>query len=56
MKPSWWDRLSDTVRDALVTRMRSGVRVEGPDRQSDCLRPDGHAYTMDIHVVDSIGP
>ena len=55
LKPSWWDGLSDSVRGALVTRMRSGVRQEGPDRQSDCLRPDGHPYTMDIRVVDSIG-
>ena len=56
MKPSWWDGLSDTVKKALVTRMRSGVGVAGPDRQSDCLRPDGHPYTMDIRVMDSIGP
>ena len=31
MKPSWWCGLSDTVRDALVTRMRSGG-VRAPDR------------------------
>ena len=56
MKPSWWYGLSDTVRDALVTRMRSGVRVTGPDRQSACLRPAGYPYTMDVRVVGSIGP
>ena len=56
MKPSWWDGLSDTVRNALVSRMRSGIRVDGPDRERDCLRPDGHPYTMNVHVADSIGP
>ena len=56
MKPSWWYGLSDTVRDALVSRMRSGVGVSGPDRQPDCLRPDGYPYTIDVRVVESIGP
>ena len=55
MKPSWWDGLSDTVRNALVTRMRSGIGVVGPDRQWDCLRPDGYTYTMNVYVVNSIG-
>ena len=55
IKPSWWYSLSDTVRDALVTRMRSGG-VSAPDRQSDCLRPDGNPYTIDVRVVESIGP
>ena len=55
MKPSWWHGLSDTVRNALVTRMRSGIGVVGPDRELDCLRSDGHSYTMDVHVVNSIG-
>ena len=54
MKPSWWDGLSDTVRNALVSRMRSGTRVVGPDRDRDSLRPDGHPYTMNVHVVNSI--
>ena len=56
MKPSWWHGLSDTVRNALVTRMRSGGPVVGPDRELNCLRSDGHSYTTDVHVVNSIGP
>ena len=56
MRPSWWEDLSDTVRNALVTRMRSGLGVEGPDRDGDSLRPDGHPYTMNVHVVKSIAP
>ena len=56
MKPSWWHGLSDSARTALITRMRSGMRVVGPDRQLDCLRSDGHSYTTDVHVVSSIGP
>ena len=54
MKPSWWDGLSDTVRNALVSRMRSGIGVVGQDRERDCLRPDGHSYTTDVHVVTKI--
>lgn len=56
LRPSWWGGLSDTVRDALVTRMRSGTGAKELDRQSNCLLPDGHAYTIGIRVVDSIGP
>ena len=54
MNPSWWHGLSDTVRKALVARMRSGVRVVGPNRGLDCLRSDGHSYTTDVHVVTSV--
>lgn len=56
MRPSWWEGLSNTVRNALVTRMRSGIGVEGPDRDGDSLRPDGHPYTMNVNVVNSIAP
>ena len=56
MKPSWWDGLSNTVRRALKARMRSGLGASGPDRQSDCLRPDGYSYAMDIDVLERIGP
>ncbi len=55
MKPSWWDGLSNTVRRALKARMQSGVGTSGPDRHSDCLRPDGYPCTMDVEVVDRIG-
>ena len=55
MKPSWWHGLSDTVRNALVTRMRSGIPGVEPDRGPNCLRPDGHSYMTDVHVVNSIG-
>lgn len=51
LKPSWWRSLPDTVRNALVMRMRSGVPVVGPDRQPECLRADGHSYTADVHVA-----
>ena len=54
MRPSWWRGLSDAVRNTLITRMRSGIRVVGPDRELDCLRPDGHSYTTDVHVVTKI--
>ena len=54
MKPSWWRALPDAVRNTLITRMRSGIRVVGPDRELDCLRPDGHFYAADIHVVSRI--
>ena len=54
MRPSWWHGLSDAVRNTLITRMRSGIGVVGPDRELDCLRPDGHPYTTDIHVVTKI--
>ena len=54
LKPSWWHSLSDTVRSALITRMRSGVRAVGPDRNPGCLRADGHSYTADVHVVADI--
>ena len=56
MKPNWWKGLSDTVRNALTTRMRSGIRLDGPDRGRDCLQPDGHTYTMNVQVVNSICP
>ena len=55
MRPSWWDSLAGTTRNALVARMRSGIGAEGPDRDGNCLRPDGHPYTMNVHVVNSIG-
>ena len=54
MRPSWWRGLSDAVRDALITRMRSGIPVLGPDRELDCLRPDGHSYTAAAQVVARI--
>ncbi len=54
MKPSWWNGLSDTIRNALDTRMRSGMPE--PGREPGCLRPDGHSYTTDVHVVTSLGP
>ena len=53
MKPSWWHGLCDTIRNALVTRMRSGMPDRG--RELACLRSDGHSYTTDVHVVNSIG-
>ena len=56
LKPSWWDGLSNTIRRALKARMRSGLGASGPDRRSDCLRPDGHPYTMDVDVVELVGP
>ena len=52
MKPSWWRALSDAVRNTLITRMRSGI--PGPDRELDCLRPDGRSYTTDVHVESKI--
>lgn len=55
-RPSWWDGLSNGIRKALKARMRSGVGTSGPDRQADCLRPDGYPYTTDVDVVDLIGP
>ena len=55
-KRSWWRGISDTVRNAHVTRMRSGIRVAGPDREPECLRADGHSYTTDVHVVAGFGP
>lgn len=56
MRPSWWGGLPNTTRGALKARMRSGVGASGQDRQSGCLRPDGYPYTVDVGVVDLIGP
>ena len=54
MKPSWWHGLTETIRNALVKRMGSGM----PDRnrESGCLRSDGYSYTTDVHVVTSTAP
>ena len=54
MKPSWWYALSDAVRNTLITRMRTGMPVGGPDRAPDCLRSDGYSYTTDFRVLTRI--
>ena len=54
MKPSWWHGLSQTMRDALDTRMTSGMPDQG--RGPECLQSDGHSYTAHVHVVASLGP
>ena len=53
MRPSWWRCLPDRDTNKLIERIHSGL-VFGPDRQPDCLRPDGHCYTTDAHVVDRV--
>ncbi len=55
MKPSWWNDLSDTIRNELAARMQTGIRAFGPDRDPDCLRSDGRSYTTSVHVAASIG-
>ena len=50
MRPSWWRDLTEHRKNRLIERMHSGVRVRG----RNCLRPDGHPYTTDVHVEEKV--
>ena len=50
MRPSWWRDLTEHRKNRLIERMHSGVRVRG----RNCLRPDGHPYTTDVHVKEKV--
>ena len=54
IRPAWWRDLTDDVRNASIDRMRSGLGLGGVERESLCLRPDGHVYTHGVEVVDEI--
>ena len=51
IRPTWWRGLSGQCKNKLIERMHSGFAL---DRGPDCLRPDGHPYTTDVHVVEKV--
>ena len=48
--PIWWKDLDDKIRDALTSRMPSGVGLDGAEREAECLRDDGYSYTAGVGV------
>ena len=53
-RPSWWGSLSQKAKDALITRMRSGLGWSGIEHETGCLQPDGYRYGAGVEVINRI--
>ena len=45
LRPSWWNAQTDTRKDYLITRFRSGAEISNGDRQSNCLLSFGEVLS-----------
>jgi len=53
MRPSWWEALPESAKQAAINRMPSGTPTVA--RRRDCLLPDGHVYAAKVHVAERLG-